>query len=698
MKRKNQLSSFDITVLTKELHDLLIGGFINKIYQSDKKEILIKITIPTSKQTLGNERPQSKETSKYKQINLVIKIGKFLYACPKTDPSNSNTDDQLAKPGNRAPGSYAMLLRKHLKNGKIIDIHQHEFDRIIVLDIQKKDKYELIIELFGDGNLILVKAGKIIQPLFSQSWSFRTIRAGAEVKYPPAKVNPIKLQEGEFCKLLSESKKDLVRALIMDLQIPGIYAEELCLRSKLDKNIKANQVSQKAAEKLFKLLSLIIQEIKTHPNAFLIYPAEEPSKALDLVPIHLEMYKELNFKELKSYNLAIEQFFQPKDTEYFHLDKITDKKTDESLDMPERVIQERSRLLRQKEQQNEAIERFSKDIELNHNLGEAIYSNYLRCEEILNKLNELRKKVEPDEVFKNLSNNKDLKEFNPHEGYLILKVKPDPDLKIAEIKLDIRKNVMENANHYYELSKHSKDKLQGAQIAIKHTKKSLDKLTTQAKTKPKQLPKKRITKHFWFEKYHWMLTSAGNIVVGGRDAKSNDQVVKRHMKDKDRYCHADISGASSVVIKHTPEDDEIPLESLQEACHFAVIYSKAWNAKLGAGSAYWVKPDQVSKTPQSGEFLARGAFVVRGKRNYMGNIKLFLAVGMIEYQGREKPMAGPVDAVKAYASKYIILTPGTIKKNEMANELSKLFNIAVDDILSLLPSGEFAVVEKVGFE
>ena len=699
MKRKNQLSSFDITVLTMELREIFFGGFVDKIYQPNKKEMQIRITVPTAGHECSDDQSGEKEVPKYKQINLVIKIGQYLYALPKNE--DFHTNEISDKPSLRSPGSFAMLLRKHLKNGKIMDIYQHEFDRIIVLEIQKKDKFQLVIELFGDGNLILVKEGKIIQPLFSKSWSYRTVRAGFEFNYPPAKTNPIKIHEDEFCTLLSGSKKDLVRTLIMDLQIPGIYAEELCLRCKLDKNAKANQISQKECEKLFRTLNLMIQEVKTQPKAYLMYKDDEFEEVLDFVPIQLKMYDELNPKEEKSYNSTVRQFFEPKLTQPSLKNKLEEKDSKEYIEVqevPEKVNQERARLLRQEEQQNKAIARFSSELELNHNFGEAIYTNYLRCENLLNEINDLRKQFGPEEIFDQLSETKDIKELNPHEGYVILIVDLDAASEDMEIKLNIRKNVIENANHYYELSKHSKEKLHGAQKALKHTQELLNKLKIQAKSVPKRIPKERITKHYWFEKYHWFITTTGNIVVGGRDAKSNDQVVKRHLKDKDRYCHADMAGAASVVVKHNQDDDTIPEASLEEACQFAVIYSKAWNAKIGAGNAYWVKPDQVSKTPQSGEFLARGAFVIRGKRNFVGNIKLQLAVGELEYKGHYKLMAGPVESISALTSKYVILRPGNIKKNDTANELSSLFNVAVDDILSLLPSGEFAVVDKVGFK
>jgi predicted ribosome quality control (RQC) complex YloA/Tae2 family protein len=39
-------------------------------------------------------------------------------------------------------------------------------------------------------------------------------------------------------------------------------------------------------------------------------------------------------------------------------------------------------------------------------------------------------------------------------------------------------------------------------------------------------------------------------VIGGRDAQQNELIVKRYMKQSDVYVHADLHGASSVVIKN----------------------------------------------------------------------------------------------------------------------------------------------------
>jgi hypothetical protein len=168
------------------------------------------------------------------------------------------------------------------------------------------------------------------------------------------------------------------------------------------------------------------------------------------------------------------------------------------------------------------------------------------------------------------------------------------------------------------------------------------------------------------------------------------------MNTGDRYAHADIHGAPSVVAKKEG-DEAVPETTLAEACHFALIYSKAWNAKIGAGSAYWVSAEQVSKTPQSGEFLAKGAFVVRGKRNILNDLPLECAVGEIEYEGARKIMGGPPSAVAHRSKRYCILVPGVRKISDVANELAEAFNVVVDDVLRHMPPGNVDIREKAGF-
>jgi predicted ribosome quality control (RQC) complex YloA/Tae2 family protein len=557
------------------------------------------------------------------------------------------------------------------------------------------------VEVFGDGNIILVKDEKIIQPLFPHTWSARALRAGKEYKFPPTRNNPKTIELDDFLKIFNESDKDLVRTLIMNMDIPGKFAEELCSRAGLEKKEKAAQVQNEDRIKIFELMQDLFNKVETEPKAILVYENEKTPEPLELMPIKLETFNEYYHRELTGYNEAVREFFHPGSGSVYTSEKLEEKALAERETAIARTSSEESRLSRQLEQQRSALEKFSSEIKINHEFGEAIYGNYQRCEELLNKIKELRSEVAPDEIIEQLSKTDDIKELNPHKGFVILKLKTLDGSSELDVKLNLRKNIIENANIYYDSSKRAKEKLRGTEKALRKTKAALSKLDKKLKSIEKiEIPKAKpaLGKHFWFEKYHWLLTSEGNIVVAGRDAKSNDQVVKKYLKDKDRYCHADLSGAPSVVVKHDPESAEISEETLQQACEFGLLFSKAWNAKVGAGTAYWVKPSQVSKTPQSGEFLARGAFVIRGKRNYIGKIKLELGLGEITYQGKRKLMAGPVSPVRAHAKRYVVLVPGDVKKNIMAKELSELFNVVVDEVLSVLPSGEFELVEKIGFK
>ena len=60
----------------------------------------------------------------------------------------------------------------------------------------------------------------------------------------------------------------------------------------------------------------------------------------------------------------------------------------------------------------------------------------------------------------------------------------------------------------------------------------------------------------------------------------------------DVYVHADLHGASSVIVKNKPEKQPIPPKTLQEAGAMAVCNSLAWDSKI-VTSAWWVHHDQV---------------------------------------------------------------------------------------------------------
>ena len=95
----------------------------------------------------------------------------------------------------------------------------------------------------------------------------------------------------------------------------------------------------------------------------------------------------------------------------------------------------------------------------------------------------------------------------------------------------------------------------------------------------------------------------------------------------DLYVHADLHGATSVIIKnHTGQP--VPPKTLNEAGCMAVSYSAAWEARI-VTSAWWVQHSQVSKTAPTGEYLTTGSFMIRGKKNFLPPCYLMMGFGFM---------------------------------------------------------------------
>ena len=212
------------------------------------------------------------------------------------------------------------------------------------------------------------------------------------------------------------------------------------------------------------------------------------------------------------------------------------------------------------------------------------------------------------------------------------------------------------------------------------------------KKKQLELTRAQPTKQFWFERYKWFITESGKLVIGGKNAHTNDNVVKRHMKDADVYVHADVHGAPSVIIK---DGNVATPEELRQACIFAYCHSKAWVSAMSNGSSFWVYPDQVSKTPNPGEFVPRGAFIIRGKRNYEYHIESEMGVGETEYQEERKIMCGPVELIEKMCEKYFIIRPGRGKNKKTPNEIAKAFDVPEEEISRIIPPGDSEIIKTV---
>lgn len=646
------LTSFDIYVIVSELQELT-GCYIDKINQLTRDELLIRVKNINTKQ---------KET-------IFVRNGELICITKK----------QFEIP--LKPTTFAMTLKKYLQNGRITKITQHEFDRIIKFNIGKKEgDYTLIIEFFSDGNIILVNPeGKIILPLIKQQWAHRLIKGKVDYIPPPSQTNPFNLTKEKFTDLIKGSKTDLVRTLAVNVNLSGPIAEEICKRAHVDKTIKIEDLDDQIIDRVFTSLSDFLDLFKN--KKFEPVFVKKDGKIVDILPFEFESYAKTDFERTEKLSRGLETFIDIKKPE---------KKITSEL---EKKI---GKLNRQLQQQQETIVKLNKKIKQKKLEGDLIYLNYQPLEELLAEIKEILELKDKESKISEINNKEIVKEFDPIENLLIANLK-DTTGKIFEIKINFRKTVAKNAEKAYDENKKLRKKLDGAKKSIDETKKLIEsakKKEVIEKDKEKKIVKK--DKILWFERFRWFVSSDGNTVIGGKDAKSNDLIVKKYLKEGDRYAHADIQGAPSIIIRSKGINDEIieiSEKTLEEACIFAASYSKAWK-QFAEAQAYWVLPEQVSKTPQSGEFIPKGAFIIRGKRNYH-RCKLEIAVGEIYIQGEKKIMAGPVDAVQKRSERYIVLQPGGIKKNDIARKISKAFDVNVDSVNRVLPAGGVTVIETV---
>jgi predicted ribosome quality control (RQC) complex YloA/Tae2 family protein len=282
----------------------------------------------------------------------------------------------------------------------------------------------------------------------------------------------------------------------------------------------------------------------------------------------------------------------------------------------------------------------SAEAERYRRVGDAIYAHFSELQAILEKfMSEKRIGKEWKDIVSHAvsEKNKSTSPWFLFESFdrkdFTVKVSVD-DLTFS---LDMAKTLFENAAGFYERSKRAKQKVEGAQTALNDSRGKLEKVEakiSEAQTlehiEPaeamEELEKRRVRRKEWFEKFRWFVSSDGFLVVGGKDAVTNEVLIKKYADARDIVFHADIVGAPFVVIK---TEGQTPGEQcLQEAAEFAAAFSRAWREGFTSVDVYWVKPEQLSKGGPSGESVAHGAFVVRGERNWMRGVPLRVAIGV----------------------------------------------------------------------
>ena len=636
------MSNIDIYTVSNELNNLLSGARVDKSFQPTKDIVVMRFHVP------GTGR-----------IDLVMQCGSRIHTSqyPLENPTT--------------PPTFPMLLRKRIKGAHVESIRQHNFDRVVEIRVKKDKYYTIIVELFDKGNIILLDdENNIILPLKRKQWSTRDISSKKEYLFPEERgINPLTVNEEEFKGLFDDEESDAVRTLAKN-GLGSLYAEEIIKRANenidVDKNTPNSEITEEQIAGIFHAFKDLFDSLTQESIKPQIVKKDNKE---DVVALDLKKYDEFEKTYYETFNEACDEFYSKKVN--------TDIKNIKESAWNKKVNKFEKRL----HLQEETLDNFYKTIEESQHKGEVIYSNYPTIENIINVVNQARSN---DYSFKEIGKTlKKAKKDGMPEAQIYEGIDPMGVLTLniddTTLIIDPKLTIAENAENYYEKGKKAKRKTKGALIAIENTKKQLEDIKAKKDIAMENIavPKKRVKKNLkWYEKLRWFLSSDNVLVIGGRDANSNESIVKKYLEPNDIYLHADIHGASSTAIKLNGAKLNDTL--LKESGEFAASFSSAWSLGFSTQDVYWVHPDQVSKTPESGEFLAKGSFVIRGHRNYIRGARVKLAIGIVE--------------------NYVVLKPGFTKKEAIAKKIIGKINeddlLTLDDIIRVLPSGKCDIDEE----
>lgn len=645
------LTSLELLTVINELRALK-GAKINKIYLPSPKQLLLVFHKPE-----GNY-----------QLKIDSGTGVYLTSLKVEMPA--------------MPGNFCLFLRKYLNNSILQNIVQKNTERIIELHFQTiKGTKILICELFSKGNFILTDHDyKIINVASVQVWKDRTVKAGQIYIYPPPKFNAVRLDKSQFFSAIAGWKSnEIVKLLASGIGLGGIYAEEVCKNTKVNKNTASNKLSEAEVEKLYSETQAIIYKFQKASNAQIVY---EDSDLIDATPFKLNIYSDRTNKPAGSFNQALDVFYSQETTT--------------------RIKEEKSEIFNQKlqqlqtihETQKQALEHYKEDYIKNQKRAENIYNNYQLISNIFNKIKDARDQGHEWQSIQEVLNKE--KEQGVYEARLVRELVPEMNAVIldidGELRLDLTKSLEQNAGFYYEIAKGLKSKIEGAQQTIDKTQKEIEDLRAgrvEFEQKLEQeLPKpiKKVERK-WYERFRWFFTSSGKLVIAGGDATTNDILVKKYLEVKDIIFHTEMAGSPFAILR---EGREKAIDKDKEEVAIATAsFSRAWKSGVGVADVYWVLPEQVSKEAPAGQYLGKGAFMIRGRKNFLRNTILEISVG-VDSEGRV--MAGPRSAIARHCIKAVTVKPGYSKKSDTAKKIQQVLKVNLDEIMRALPAGEFEIV------
>ena len=558
---------------------------------------------------------------------------------------------------------YVTALRKNLLRAKLIKFEQPPGERICIIHFEtKKGLRKIICEFFRGGNIVVVdENNKILSCLKKLKVRHREIFPGSTYEFPPLKATSIENFQKDDLKNINETELEIAKWIGRNYSISKKYIEEILKKIEIEKERKCNTLSDEEIENLETEIIRLIKIMKSDDMS--VWIARDGEIIDDISLINLSVSKEKTYHKSESLMSELDNYIT------LNLSRVQTTNKQEPL-------------------KNKIVE-LEKSIKLQE---DAYNKNKNKAIELRNIATELSKANSYIEILK--GRNIEIIKYR----YNVIKIpfidsEKELEENIAPIKL---------SSLCFDYAKKMEKKIKAIEIASNRLKGDLERIRNKINEREEMKPVIKVKEEMlWFEKFRWFISPEGILAIGGRDAQSNVNIIKKYAKQNDLVFHSDIVGSPFFIIK-----DGISEISIAEIATATASFSRAWRTQTSV-NVYYVKYEQVKKGAPSGMSMSKGSFMIEGKKNILKNVKLELAVGAVKYQDKYTIMSGPVEALTRESLAWVRIQPGKGKSSDIAkliknklisklnNDISEIYKgKSIDEYLRVLPPGGSEILEN----
>jgi predicted ribosome quality control (RQC) complex YloA/Tae2 family protein len=562
-------------------------------------------------------------------------------------------------------------LRNDLLRSKISEIKQIGTERIVYITFSGlSQEFVLVGEFFGDGNIVLCnKEMKILSLLHSIDVRHRKLNVGFNYELPPlGGLNIFEMALKDLMDIKSVSTAT-VRWIGRTLGLPTKYAEEIMKLANIDPQSPGNSLSDNDIEKIFSVTKSITEKVVNGVHEPLLVRDEKTS---DVLPLPLGDVENKNCTRVASFMEGLDLLFTEN---LLEAGKTSQANTvTQKIEEFEHKLEEQTKAISTVKQRTGSISAVAKSLLEFNSKGIAS----LEDPNIL-------------QMFKDQDTS-----LAKERGISFLIVKEE------KIKINPDSSIPAIASTLFNESKRQLKAIETIELEKRKTERILEGFRKQASIAKDSVVFSVQKKKEWYERYRWFFTSDGLLAIGGRDASSNSSVIRKHLEKDDKVFHAEIVGSPFFLLKNSSDNT---VTSVKETAHATVCFSRAWREGLYGLNAYWVTSDQIKTAAPSGQFIAKGSFIVEGTRSFVQVTTLQLSVGLYQKGDSYSLMCGPSEPIKKNCVYYVTIEPSGLEMVEAAKKIKIEFQkfkekeeivkaISIDDFIRVLPAGDSHIVES----